>query len=317
MNFIILFILVNEIYSIYFPFSNNIIMHNSSLTIPLINETNDKQNIIINNLNIYDNKNINISALISDDFIFSDTSLYCKILNIPKDFIFLDKIDKAEITKGQYLRAQNNEIIFKQYRKNINATFTIQEIRFEYFNDYTCNIFPNNSEIPEESISIYKGNQTQLNISINACNNGFYEIENEYGICSNTRPDGYYLDFKDNKFKKCHNKCSDCIKVSYNDSNMMCLKCIRGYFYDSNTYNCISNKNETKKAKIEMEVEKNINFWLFITIFFFSLIIGILYFIVKPCKNDKTNEQKDNNNSEETEIKNELIPLEKTSINID
>lgn len=262
-------------------------------------------------MNINDNNNINISALTTDDFIFSEAIFFCKILNIPKDFIFVDKIDKIEIENGQYLRAQNNEIVFKQYKKNTNAIFILQGIMFANFKNNTYEIFPSNSDIPKDNKIIYEGNKIQLNISINICNNGFYEIENKYGICSNSRPDGYYLDVKNNIFKKCHNKCSYCITGSNDDSNMMCLKCIKGYTYDPNTYNCISNKKDIKEVDIEMEVEKNPNFWLFIALFFFSLVIGIIFFLIKPCKKKEKNiASKENIKSEENERKNSLISLD-------
>ena len=172
-------------------------------------------------------------------------------------------------------------------------------------------IFPSDADLPIENKIIYEGNKIQLNINISSCNNGFYEIENEYGICSNTRPDGYYLDVKNNIFKKCHNKCSDCITGSYDDSNMMCLKCIKGYSYDSKTYNCISNKKDVKKNDFDIEVEKNVNFWLFIIIFIFALIIGIVFFLVKPCKKETTNDLKEKNKFEEADKKNELLDLQK------
>jgi len=251
-----------------------------------------EDNMINNNFNIYDNNNINISALTTDDFIYENAAVFCKILDIPKDFVFFDAIDKTEITNASYIRTKNNELIFKQYRKNTKAILSFQGIMLGDFKNDTFEIFPSNAEIPKENRTIHEGNKIELNIYINSCNNGFYEVEYEYDICTNTRPEGYYLDVKNNMFKKCNNKCSDCIIGSDDDSNMMCLKCVLGYTYDPITYNCISKKKDVKEVNIKMEPEKNAYLWFFVVIFLLSLIFAIIFIIVIPCKSPKINNEK-------------------------
>lgn len=257
-----------------------------------------EDNMINNNFNIYDNNNINISALTTDDFIYANANVFCKILEIPKDFVFYDVIDKTEITNASYIRTKNNELVFKQYRKNTKAILSFKGVMSGDFKIDTFEIFPSNAEIPKENGTNHEGNKIELNIYINSCNNGFYEVEYEYDICTNTRPEGYYLDAKNNMFKKCNSKCSDCIIGSDDDSNMMCLKCILGYTYDPTTYNCISKKKDVKEVNIKMEPAKNAYLWFFVVIFLLSLIFAIIFIIVIPCKSPKTNNEKIDNLSE-------------------
>ena len=253
----------------------------------------DKSNQINKNINNNDNIKINIFA-IEDDLIFSNAFAFCKILSIPEDFVFTDLIDKTEITQGQILQAQNNEIVFKKYKKNINVNLSLQAMMIGDFKNNTFEIFPSNAEAPKEDKINHGGITIDLNINISTCNNGFYEIEFEYGMCTNTRPEGYYLDIENNIFKQCNRKCSECISGSYDDSNMMCLKCIKGYTYDPKTLNCYLKSNEQKENNLKIEPEKNMYFWFFIVIIIISLVIISLYIIVPWCRKKETDVQKEN-----------------------
>lgn len=245
-----------------------------------------KTNSINKNINTNNNIKINIFA-IEDDLIFSNIFTFCKISNIPKDFVFTDLIDKAEITNGKMLEVQSNEIVFKQYKKNINAILTIQAMMVGDFKNNTFEIFPSNSVIPNEDKIIQEGIKIDLNINIKECNNGYYEIEYEYDICTNTRPEGYYLDKENNIFKKCNQKCSECFTGSDDDSNMMCLKCINGYTYDPKTFNCIAKNYDKNEININVEPEKNVYFWFFIAIILISLVIIFFSIILPWCRKDK------------------------------
>ena len=256
----------------------------------------DKNNQINKNINNNNNIKINIFT-IEDDLIFSNAFAFCKILSVPEDFVFTDLIDKTEITQGQILPAQNNEIVFKKYKKNINVNLSLQAMMIGDFKNSTFEIFPSSAEAPKEDKINHGGITIDLNINISTCNNGFYEIEFEYGMCTNTRPEGYYLDTENNIFKQCNRKCSECITGSYDDSNMKCLKCIKGYTYDPKTYNCFLKSNELKENDVKMEPEKNMYFWFFIVILLFSLVIISLYIIVPWCRKKEANTQKENKSS--------------------
>ena len=276
----------------------------------------DKKNSI--NKNIYNNNNIKINIFtIEDDLIFSNVYAFCKILSIPKDFIFTELIDKNEIANGKIIQAQNNEIIFKQYKKNTSMILSLQAIMFGDFKNNTFEIFPSNAAAPDEDKIIQEGIKIDLNINISTCNNGFYEIEYDYdGLCTNTRPEGYYLDEKNNIFKKCNKKCSECFSGSDDDSNMMCLKCIKGYTYDPKTFNCIAKSNEKNRINIKMEPEKNMYFWFFIAIIFISLLIIIFNIILPWCRKKAIDDHKEKKRNDSKELKqmDKLLPNEEENI---
>ena len=183
---------------------------------------------------------------------------------------------------------ENNELIFKRYKKNTYSTLEFEGSMIGNMKNETFEIYGDYEEIPDETKFINEGNKIILNINISSCYNGFYEVEYYPDICQNFRPDGYYLDKESNMFKRCHDKCSSCITYSYEDSDMKCLKCFRGYTYDEKTFNCYSTNKNTKINEIEISTEKNIYVWFFVVIFFFSLFLGIYFFIIYPIKHKKT-----------------------------
>ena len=73
---------------------------------------------------------------------------------------------------------------------------------FGDFKNDIFEIFPSNSEIQKENRNIHERNKIKLNIYTNSCNNGFWEVEYEYDIYTNARPESFYFDEKNNKLKK-------------------------------------------------------------------------------------------------------------------
>ena len=247
--------------------------------------------------NINNNNNININLFINeeDDLIFSYSFDMCKTLSIPKDFVFIDLIGKTELINGNYIKTQNNEIVFKKYKKNTNVILSFQVMIVGDFKNNTFQIFPSNAKISKEDKIIQEEIKIELDINIHTCDNDFYEIEDEYGICTNTRPDGYYLDLNNKMYKKCYNICSECFSSSDDESNMKCLKCIKGYKYDPKTFNCIK-KDKEKDEDEEMGSETNIYFWVFIVNIILSFVIIFIAILILCVSKKKNNDKIEYNN---------------------
>ena len=76
------------------------------------------------------------------------------------------------------------------------------------------------------------------NICYKSCPYGTYELEDKSTyICYNETPYGYYLDLKENKFKKCYETCSKC-NVTGNETNNNCLECKDKFKFYNNNSNC-------------------------------------------------------------------------------
>ena len=73
------------------------------------------------------------------------------------------------------------------------------------------------------------------NICYKSCPYGTYELEDKSTyICYNETPYGFYLDLKENKFKKCYETCSRC-NFTGNETNNNCLDCKDKFKFYNNT----------------------------------------------------------------------------------
>ena len=84
--------------------------------------------------------------------------------------------------------------------------------------------------------SCYSCNSNEPN-KCTACQPNFHQKENEYTICYEGIPEGYYL--KDGVLKRCHSKCKTCIGEGSDDHNN-CDSCeYPSYLDDEKTTNCV------------------------------------------------------------------------------
>lgn len=285
------------------------------------------------NLNVTDNHNIKMSKFeLKNELFFSKIFVYYKIIDIPDDFIFIDSLDFNEINEGEYLTIEKSELVFKQYKKNTKAKLIYQGITiadllydkesFKMFLNYSnySNIdnISNNSNISNiaETKIIGEGDQVTLNIEIDSCNNGFYEVEDKNDICTKIRPSGYYLDKESNIFKKCHPKCSECLEASNDDLNMKCLKCILNHKYNNNTFNCRYDDDNLHPYNTTFKPEKSEFSSIFIAIFIVAIILVFLVIFgnqiltciqIRKNKNNVEELLKENENNENENLVNELV----------
>ena len=89
-------------------------------------------------------------------------------------------------------------------------------------------------------------------------------------------------------FLKCHSNCAECLSYSNDDSNMKCLKCISGFNYNENTFNCSPLQKYIPK-NISIELINNGFFWVFLVVLVFAIVLSI--FVLwqdKICKKHKS-----------------------------
>jgi hypothetical protein len=276
----------------------------------------------LNNLNITDNHNIKMSKFeLKNELLFSKLFVYYKILDIPDGFVFIDSLDSNEINEGEYLTLEKSELAFKQYKRNTKAKFIYQGITisdllyeketFKIFSNFSNNL--NNSNISETKI-IGEGDKVTINIEINSCNNGFYEVEDKDDICTKIRPSGYYLDKANNMFKKCHPKCSECLEFSDDDLNMKCLKCILNHKYNNNTFNCRYDDDNLQPYTTNFKPEESQFSSIFVAIFIIAVILIFLVIFgnqilicIQKRKNKNNVEELLKENEKEENVVNELV----------
>ena len=101
-----------------------------------------------------------------------------------------------------------------------------------------------------------------------------YNITEDTKSCYDYMPNNYYLD--NNIYRRCHPRCLTCIKGSKNNSNMNCLNCESGYgyFYKSDTHNCILSSEFEKRKEKDLRPKYSGYFILFIIIFIISCIFS-------------------------------------------
>lgn len=254
------------------------------------------------------NDNIKISDLTSiENNIYS--RIHIKIISIPEDFIFTNYLndEKSEIKPGVYLDIKD-ELIFIQYKKNINVSVVFSN--FVIDDDYSSiQIVPNGTQIPPESKYI-EGKRKTFDILIKECNNGFHEIELYEDICIKDKPEGYYLDEKNNIYRKCFPLCSDCEFGSNNETDMKCIKCIDGYILKDSTSNCIYKDTKEKIVSINRK-ESSFYVWFIVILciaFIFSFITSFINRIKLCCK--ISNKKDDDQESIKNEDKEKMVPLE-------
>ena len=293
----------NKMYSIknfnfpkfIFNFLNpRLTMFRNSITICVSNYNNRVGFIFIgypNSIDNYitDNNNIKIRNLATIDNNIFFFELQIVLLNIPKDFIFINNLGTI-VTPGIYLR-KYEELIFRQYRKKANVSLTFESSAIgEYDNYWSLETYPKDAKIPLSPEISIKGKKGIINFNIDECNNGFHEIQFSDNICTNIRPEGYYLDEESNMYKKCHPLCSHCTMESNDDSKMNCLECVKNYTLDNLTSNCIpiEDKKHSSDEKTETKAYFVSFIWsIFIIVILLALLCCLFWKIKKAGKTSK------------------------------
>ena len=157
-------------------------------------------------------------------------------------------------------------------------------------NDNVCTKIQHEGYYPDYNNKIYKKcysdcktcngpltNDSDMNCEI--CKDNFYKKVNT-NSCYNETPSGYYLDFGEFIFKKCHKTCSEC----FGPLDINCYFCIENYTFIVSNNSCIFLNNSKTNDNYEISIQLEGRFrWLFIFIFLVSLILGAIL-ILRPLR---------------------------------
>ena len=201
----------------------------------ICNETN---NFICEKINLTFFTSLESSSSISDikNYFNNHTEFYIIPHKIPNNI---------KIYSNSELMSENNF-----YSSNNNFTFESTELGTKIFSFKGTNInkrtdikskYPCNTTLitcfKGCKICLGKNDATKISQNCSLCNSGYIFFENitNLGCCfpDTTEIDGYYIDYNESKYKKCHDFCLKCKNSSTN-----CSECKKGYFYYN--FQCLS-----------------------------------------------------------------------------
>ena len=223
----------------------------------------------ITNKNIFKITNYEVQSILK-------TKIIAEIEYISYDLSLLNIQENSILKKGSDIYPENDFLQIMKYTTNMNGYIYFQtKLIYEFPSKNAFQIFPSDEKsYPEETKIISLGNKGNISFYLTSCDINYYYLE-ESKICTSLRPEGYYFDEEKKKFIKCHYNCAKCLNYSNDDSNMQCLECKSGFFYNEKTFNCIPLNNYTPKT-INIELVNNGFFWVFFVIFIIAIIMGIL-----------------------------------------
>ena len=165
-----------------------------------------------------------------------------KVLDIPKDFIFIDTSSSQQIQKNDVLDI-SHELKLRQYRIG-EGTYILKYEAIGIGTDSgyrIMRIYPENKSLTKDPEIYIEGAEGSIKINLNNCLNGYYILEYDTNLCTNVKPKGYYLDTSYKIYKACASLCSECSGPMINSSYMNCLECKNNYYLTEDTKSCYGN----------------------------------------------------------------------------
>ena len=194
---------------------------------------------ISNDFNLASNNTIiKIKDLISMENNLFSLDLKFKVLNVPKDFIFIN-LNKTEIKENDILEL-NDELVLRQYRIK-EGPYKLEYEGIAIGNDLqysSSKVYPSYRDIPATSEIIIEGKKSNIIINLDDCLEGYYHLDKDYNICTNIKPKGYYIDEENKTYKECESPCEECSGPKINKDYMNCITCIKGYNITDDTKSC-------------------------------------------------------------------------------
>ena len=229
-------------------------MFRDSLVVCLSAFNNNRQNTGFFFINYPKSKDININQkntiLNVKDLIYIENNLFSlnlklKILEIPKDFIFINSLNSEIINEEDELDIET-ELKLVQFRINEGA-YNLKYEGIAIGNDegfVSSKIYPTFENIPKPSEVIIEGREGSITINLGDCLEGYYHLEYDLNLCTNIKPKGYYLDEKDKTYKACQSPCFECSGPKTSDTSMNCLSCVENFYITEDTNSCYDTELE-------------------------------------------------------------------------
>ena len=165
-----------------------------------------------------------------------------KVLDIPKDFIFIDTLNSQIIQKNNIIDI-NHELKLRQYRIR-EGTYILKYEGLGIGTDSgyrIMKIYPEKETLIKDPEIYIEGAEGNIKINFNNCLDGYYKLEYDTNLCTNVKPKGYYLDTINNMYKSCGSLCSECSGPVINNTYMNCLNCKNNYYLTEDTKSCYEN----------------------------------------------------------------------------
>ena len=182
---------------------------------------------------------IKIKDLISIENNIFNLNLKFRVLEIPKDFIFISKINFQEIQEGDILEI-DDELILKQYRMNEGPyLFKYEGISIGDDKNFSSSkIFPKDTKISPYSEIYIEGREGTITLNFDHCLDTYSGLDYDSNLCTNEKPERYYLDNNDNIFKHCEFPCLECYGARINYTHMNCISCHKFYTITEDSNSC-------------------------------------------------------------------------------
>ena len=190
------------------------------------------------------NQIIKIKDLISMENNLFSLEMKFKVLKVPKDFIFIN-LNEKEIKEDDILEL-NDELKLRQYRIK-EGPYKLEYEGIAIGNDLqysSSKVYPSYRDIPAASEIIIEGKESNIIINLDDCLEGYYHLDRDNNICTNIKPEGYYIDEEGKTYKDCEDPCRECSGPKINETNMNCISCIKGYNITNDTKSCYSHLPE-------------------------------------------------------------------------
>ena len=190
------------------------------------------------------NQIIKIKDLISMENNLFSLEMKFKVLKVPKDFIFIN-LNEKEIKEDDILEL-NDELKLRQYRIK-EGPYKLEYEGIAIGNDLqysSSKVYSSYRDIPAASEIIIEGKESNIIINLDDCLEGYYHLDSDNNICTNIKPEGYYIDEEGKTYKDCEDPCRECSGPKINETNMNCISCIKGYNITNDTKSCYSHLPE-------------------------------------------------------------------------